>query len=260
MRFLTLLLSLAACSDFADIGDGGSRPPIEWQTRHTVFSARILDIDAGENTFRATVDDTFVNEGYLGEQTTLEASWREHDVEMRLFIYLETDGVEWWAHRIAHYNGAEPGDWVEYDGDFFRTPAGTPFVGDLDLETLRLRGASMTTFLPPLCTKAMTIEPAALAVELWTDVPGEIVYRLPARLRDGNCEEIAAAPGSQFHWSIDDSTIATVAPSTQPGFATVGEFHAVSVGTTTASVTLTDVDGVELANERIPVVVDPTYP
>lgn len=60
---------------------------------------------------------------------TLEVTWFENDIEMRMFIYLYSDGKRWWSNEIRVYNGqAQPNtDWVYFYGKFFDTPVGQSF-------------------------------------------------------------------------------------------------------------------------------------
>lgn len=60
---------------------------------------------------------------------TLEVQWYEDDIEMRMFIYLYSDGKRWWSNEIRVYNGqAQPNtDWVYFKGKFFDTAIGQSF-------------------------------------------------------------------------------------------------------------------------------------
>ena len=61
---------------------------------------------------------------------TLEVTWFEYDIEMRMFIYLYSDGKRWWSNEIRVYNG-QPypnSDWVYFYGKFFDTPVGQAFT------------------------------------------------------------------------------------------------------------------------------------
>lgn len=48
--------------------------------------------------------------------TTLEATWQEQGVEMRLFMYFGVDNGQWKVTDIRTYNGAQSGDWLYYNG------------------------------------------------------------------------------------------------------------------------------------------------
>ena len=61
---------------------------------------------------------------------TLEVTWFEYDIEMRMFIYLYSDGAKWWSNEIRVYNGQpQPdSDWVYFYGKFFETNVGQAFT------------------------------------------------------------------------------------------------------------------------------------
>lgn len=64
---------------------------------------------------------------------TLELTWTELGIEMRLFIYFRSDGVNWSSNELRTYNGLDSGaDWVTFVGDHFTSPLGSPFVGTFD--------------------------------------------------------------------------------------------------------------------------------
>ena len=66
--------------------------------------------------------------------TTLELTWQQHGVEMRMNIYFASDASRWWANEIRIYNGKAAGaDWVTFDGRWFDSPLGQPYTGDLHL-------------------------------------------------------------------------------------------------------------------------------
>lgn len=61
---------------------------------------------------------------------SLEVTWFEYDVEMRMFIYLYSDGKRWWSDEIRVFNGqSQPNtEWVYFYGKFFDTPIGEDFI------------------------------------------------------------------------------------------------------------------------------------
>lgn len=123
---------------------------VNWSTNWASFSARDFAIqlsDGTENgkTFRVnpskpcnqttggmvcvSSNPPFRNANGL-HYMTLEATWFENDVEMRMFIYLYSDGKRWWSDEIRVYNG-EPSpnsDWIYFKGKFFDTPIGQAFT------------------------------------------------------------------------------------------------------------------------------------
>ena len=89
------------------------------------------------------------------EYTTLEVTWHEHGVEMRLTIYFQADANRWWSDEIRTYNGEVDGDWIEYFGRFFDQPLGTTFEGDFEVVYI-VGGDSASLMLTALRLKAFT--------------------------------------------------------------------------------------------------------
>lgn len=116
--------------------DGEGTPPagggrVVLETRQVSLAADAVTIHTGGRRFDTVPGmDVWSDPGTRDEYTTLEATWQEHDVEMRLFVYFRSDGREWWSDEIRTYDGRDPGEWIVYRGDFFRRPLGSAYVGD----------------------------------------------------------------------------------------------------------------------------------
>lgn len=126
-----------------------------FETPTVVMDAAVVEVTAAGRTW-APPDNVTVegDPGTPNEYTTLELTWHDGDIEQRIHIYFESDGVDWWANEIRTYNGESDGDWFEPAayGEFFRSPLGTPFSGDLELPNLRIEGMLLQAFVPPdLC-------------------------------------------------------------------------------------------------------------
>jgi hypothetical protein len=108
--------------------------PVSWHTRTVSLTADDFWIDIEGKRFTARVTPVSVS-GDPGHElyTSLEIEWHEHGREMRLFIYLRSDGNRWWTDEIRTYDGRDPSEWVYYYGRQFDTPLGQPFVGDVEL-------------------------------------------------------------------------------------------------------------------------------
>ncbi len=107
--------------------------------------------------------------------TTLESTWYENGVEMRLYIYLYKNPSTqiWYTNEIRVYNGEVNGDWITFrqspDGTsseyVLSAPMGTAYknAGTVTLTstdpaggaTLRLRNMNLQAFLrkPPYCAE-----------------------------------------------------------------------------------------------------------
>lgn len=98
------------------------------------FQADGLAIDAGGQVF--TLDPaTAAVASDQGDPTrrTLEWTWQQHGVEMRLNLYLASDGATWWASEIRTYDGLERGGWLTATGRFFERPLGSAYEGPVDM-------------------------------------------------------------------------------------------------------------------------------
>ncbi|MFP5375983.1 MAG: hypothetical protein ACLGIO_04260 [Acidimicrobiia bacterium] len=238
------------------------------ETRQVSLSADAVAIDAGGLRF-ATAAPVQVHSdpGIPKEYTTLELTWREHGVEMRLFVYFSSDGRDWWSDEIRTYDGRVDGEWITYRGDFFRRPLGTPFVGDFEVSEpapgtgrLRLSNARLEAFRRlPSCDAAggtLVLDPGASPVE----IPGpRAAYGVNVNLLEApSCSVVADQDRYRYEWASRDPAIVTVDTSFQPpGLGTRhGELRGERPGTTSVVVTAVDpATGAAIAEVGIPVVV-----
>jgi len=114
--------------------------------------------------------------------TTLETTWEENGVEMRLFMYFSRDPStnRWRVTEIRTYNGSNPGNWLFYPG-FEGTDAGSAYYtgnanyysndgrGVVHFEnlTLQLYFAGISTPTPtPGITPPPTVRPFEILLKL----------------------------------------------------------------------------------------------
>ena len=70
----------------------------------------------------------------ISDYCTLEVTWFEYDVEMRLYIYFTASDTHFWANEIRTYTGKDTdAEWIYYTGEFFKTELNSPFKGNVDL-------------------------------------------------------------------------------------------------------------------------------
>ena len=107
---------------------------IEWKTDVVALAAREFSIDVRGKTFRAVTPQVIVTSD-LGTPTyrTLEATWIENGVEMRLHLYFAGDASATWVEEIRIYDGEVAGKWLTARGMFFKTPLGGAWTGDHDI-------------------------------------------------------------------------------------------------------------------------------
>ncbi|HUV71472.1 MAG TPA: hypothetical protein VMW25_00545 [Clostridia bacterium] len=109
---------------------------INWQTQNISLKADGFYIQIIENRKKFTVKNAKVSlhsDPGSPTYTSLETTWKEQGREMRLFIYFKSDGQYWWSDEIRTYDGQEPGEWVYYTGEFFKTEIGSTFTGNVKM-------------------------------------------------------------------------------------------------------------------------------
>jgi hypothetical protein len=197
--------------------------PVHFETHQVKLDADDIYIDANGKRFTAAGADVSVDSDPGGpEYWTSESAWQEHAVEMRLYIYFASDGRDWWATEIRTYNGKREADWIEYTGEFFKSPLGQPFVGDLDLtdpatgSALHMHGLRIATNPAKLdCTVGSGTFAIVSSFEEPTIEmpPGNSLSGVEVWLVDRT--ECANAPDQArytFTWSSANPGIATVEP------------------------------------------------
>jgi hypothetical protein len=139
-----MLLSLVACGPAETLQspltapDGAALNPVAWTTPTVSLTAddfwiiadgqRFIGNPAGLSLHSDPGDATY---------TTLELTWDERDVEMRLNIYFSAGPTGWWSPEVRTYD-AQPdpnANWLYYDGTFFKSAIGAAYRGDVDLTT-----------------------------------------------------------------------------------------------------------------------------
>ncbi len=131
-------------------------PPVAWQTGTVSLKADAFWIVADGQcyTSRGLPVQVHSDPGW-SQYTSLELVWTELGREMRFFIYLYANPASWWSDEMRTYDGQMPySDWLFYYGEFFTSPIGQAWSGDLDLVNdaqdqirgeLHLRGLTLST-------------------------------------------------------------------------------------------------------------------
>jgi hypothetical protein len=64
---------------------------------------------------------------------TLEWTWQQHGVEMRLNLYLASDGGRWWVSELRVRDGRARAEWLTVPGPLFERALGTAYDGPVEL-------------------------------------------------------------------------------------------------------------------------------
>ena len=112
-------------------GEPTPPPTLTWRTQYATLSATNFRIsvngkDFYDNNGSVDVKSSPGNNNY----TTLESTWRENDVEMRMYIYFRNDGETWWADEIRIFDGKPypERDWITFSEKSFEAPLGQAFT------------------------------------------------------------------------------------------------------------------------------------
>lgn len=247
-------------------------------TRQVRLHAGAVVIEAGGRRFVTAAPITAHSDPGDATSTTLELTWQEHGVEMRLFIYFTSDGRDWWSDEIRTYDGGSPGEWITYEGEFFRRPLGTAFVGDFEVSQpapgtgrVHLAGAQLEAFRrSPSCDGATTplvLDPGTSPIR----IPGHGVatgYGVAVRLLDAaSCAVLPDQDRYVYAWRSRDPDVVSVDTSFQPPEhgGRHADLTAARPGHASVHVAATDPDtGVVVAELELPVEVGdaamPTIP
>lgn len=112
--------------------------PIDWKTSTVSLKA---------DDFYILIDGTkkFYPKGAIGVQsdpgnpkyTTLEVSWYQDGIDMRLNIYFHSDGGTWWSPELRTYDGEPRGEWIYYYGKYFESRIGESYLASsVDITSL----------------------------------------------------------------------------------------------------------------------------
>jgi hypothetical protein len=106
---------------------------ITWKTEVALLAAQGFSVQAGDKTFTGPAPVKVVSDPGDATYRTLEATWQENGVEMRLNIYFAGDAQASWAEEVWIYDGEVAGKWLTARGTFFKTPLGAAWAGDQDI-------------------------------------------------------------------------------------------------------------------------------
>jgi hypothetical protein len=114
-------------------GPAAGAPQVAWQTKVVSLTAMDFSILAGGKTFRGVAPIEVSSDPGDATYRTLEATWHEHGVEMRLNLYFDGDAGTWWVNEIRVYDGTANPGWLYARGTFFKTALGGTWSGDIDI-------------------------------------------------------------------------------------------------------------------------------
>lgn len=104
-----------------------------WSTDGVILEFSKLEITADGKKFQGT-DDIFVHsEVGKSDSTTLDATWTEHEIQMRLQFLFTSVNDKWSIKEIKTYDGKEEATWLTYSGLYGGDLGTSYFVDSLNL-------------------------------------------------------------------------------------------------------------------------------
>jgi len=154
---------------------------LHWPATSVVLEADDLRIEARGKTFKGVTGFEFIQSYASIDSRNFDVQWGENGREMRMNVYFESDGTDYWVSEWQVYDGAKNDpDWVYFKGPLFVTPLGQPMEADVVLTQgkgkgkvrLVIDGMRITAFHPgsgpaPLtgCTSPVLPDAEAIAAQ-----------------------------------------------------------------------------------------------
>ena len=119
---------------------GSGHPAHSWRTQLAVLEADDLAIEVAGRAFSPPADAAVHSDPGSSTYRTLEMSWHDAAVEMRLYVYFAADDASWWVSAVRTYDGTAPGDWIYYVTPRIGAALGQTWAGDVDVVGVGLHG------------------------------------------------------------------------------------------------------------------------
>jgi hypothetical protein len=206
-----------------------SAHPIKWSTPYASLTASDFYIQANGKKFYGTPTSVSVHSD-PGDQnyTTLEMTWNENNVEMRLFIYFKQIDGKWSVTEMRTYDGQPSGNWFYYAGSVFGENAVGQAFKKPELQVISsditgnnygqvyFKNLSLMGFVPrPSPTPSQygyTLEPVPVnPITTTLSANPESGYSVSALLKKDN-RVVADQSDFIYSWSVSDWSIANVRP------------------------------------------------
>jgi len=111
-RIFFIIIYLVILLSFSPV-DVRAANPVIWKTEYNEFSSSDFYIQIGERYFFGT-NNVNVSSDPGVEKTTLELTWKESNIEMRLYLYFEKiENGMWQMYDLRTYNSSGS-DWIYY--------------------------------------------------------------------------------------------------------------------------------------------------
>jgi hypothetical protein len=217
-----------SCTNWLQIKARLAAPnPIQWETPYARLTSGDFYIRVGNQKFYGKQPIIF-NSSPGVTQTTLEATWHENSVEMRLYLYFrKKDANMWELYEMRTFNGQNPGDWV-----YYKDSLGNPVTSTIGYHDY----AAERTFIPTnqidaevfckscefnaLMPQPVVVSPSGYSLEPLIGLPkGEIIalsnnpsssYGVNVVLRDSSGVVVKDQRNMMYQWVSENPLVAKV--------------------------------------------------
>jgi hypothetical protein len=233
--FLSISLALGAVFVVSpkkvEAVDPKASNPIIWKTAYNKFSSSNFYLRIGDKYFYGG-DNIEVRSDPGISQSTLEVTWKENGVEMRLNMYFrKISGNMWEMYELRGYNGQSNGDWLyfkdsqgnkvtslEGQRNFADERRFVPVNGEADAE-IYCKDCSITAFI----TNRLPVSSYGYSVDFRigdemitvTNSP-QTGYGVNALLTNSNGDVVLDQSPFTYNWSVENSKILSIFSSSIP--------------------------------------------
>lgn len=205
--------------------------PIIWKTEYAKLAASNFHIRIGDKFFYG-VEPISIQSDPGPAMTTLELSWKENGVDMRMNMYfkMKPDG-EWEMYDLRAYNGQSRGDWLYFNvtdslnNDVSSLPGMQNFV---DQQTFLSKNSTDAEIYCDDCSivaflnKPLSYSAQGYALEVMNGLQAnETIALLPSQdigygvnvlLRNQNREVVIDQKNMTYEWLVQNPSVAKVYP------------------------------------------------
>jgi hypothetical protein len=177
-----------------------------WITPQVYLEARYLNMSINGKHFWENPENVIIHsDPGDSNYTTLEMTWYENGVEMRINMYFRSDGQKWWLDELRSYNGQDLGDWIYYDvayyggSKFIERPLEEPYIG-----TLSFYSKSNQEYSGIISFTEMVLLPFEGAVNVTPSPPPPCIFGIPMLYINPTSK--MGYPGQELRYTITLST------------------------------------------------------
>lgn len=120
--------------------------PISWKTDTVQLSATDFYIVVDGKTFIPNESVMINSDPGNSKYTTLEITWFENSIEMRMNLYFAADKKTWWVSEVRVYDGNKKANWITLKKQIFKTAIKASLVGSTQGSSIKVSEKASINF------------------------------------------------------------------------------------------------------------------